>query len=168
MWTYPRSAGRTNAPTLLDVRGSQLFTTVVADDSAVGRLTAGPVQELQRRRATAQQPAIGPLMQGERGQVQLASTLGQSILVTRRTILILQALEDARLHEHAQAVGERIGRHAQRRLDVGKAVQAEVAGRLDERGPAIADDVDDVHRALLVLAPGVGADVQAVLRQAHL
>ena len=82
------------------------------------------VQQLDRRDATAQQPAVRPLVQREGRQVQRAPVLRQSVLVTRR----MSWYGVARTHAPARAcaTGPRVcWSTPQRRLDVGEAMQAE-------------------------------------------
>ena len=103
------------------------LVAMTAGDDGVEPRAAGLVEHAQIRAAGRREPAIAPLHQHQRMREQVASLLREPILVTRRPLGVLAALEDAMVDEVVQTVREDVGRNLEPALDLVEATQPENA-----------------------------------------
>ena len=112
-------------------------------------------------------PVRAPLVHRDGEREQVPALGREPVFVAGRMLLVQVLLDHARRQQAAQAVGEDVGRDAERRVDVVVAVQAEEQRADQQGGPAIADGVHAVEHRRVDAVPRRGHGAFAPSRRAQ-
>ena len=133
-------------------RGRHFLLAVRARRHRAADRAADVVDQVDRRLFRAAQPFVAECEQRQHDRVEVDAHAGEAILGSLRALGILHPAQQALRREHAQPLGQRLARDAERRLKGLEPGRGEVALAQDEKRPAVAQDGDRAcHRAVSLM-----------------
>jgi hypothetical protein len=130
------------AKTHLDLFGDDRFPAFGTDQYRIENLAAFFVAMQNRAPALVHFMHVAPMNEREDRRVKIEPSLREEIFIAGRPFVIRHAAQDAMIDELAQPRGEHVPGHAEPRLEILKATDAQKAISENEQGPAVADDGD--------------------------
>ena len=135
-----------------DVVRGDLLPAMCAHQNRFGGVIAGLVVQHDRRTLGVRQVVVTPLHQDHDRREQIATGVGQSVLVTVRVARVGHFFQQSLVDQGAQTCGQRWARNLQVARQLAETANPEKRLAQDQQGPSLTHDLQGTRNGLTVEA----------------